>query len=48
MRAARAGIFVKNPDALVAIAALAGCTDEKIVYRDKPLFEEAPATAAGS
>ncbi len=33
--------------ALVAVMALSACTDEKIVYRDKPLFEEAPAVAAG-
>lgn len=33
--------------ALVAAAALNGCTDEKIVYRDAPLFETPAATAAG-
>ena len=26
--------------ALVTLATLNGCTDEKIVYRDKPLFDQ--------
>ncbi len=33
--------------ALLMAAALSGCADDKIVYRDKPLFETPAATAAG-
>jgi len=33
--------------ALAAFSMFSGCTDENIVYRDKPLFEEAPTVAAG-
>jgi len=33
--------------ALLLLAGAAGCTDEKIVYRDRPLFETPAATAAG-
>ena len=33
--------------ALAAFSTFSGCTDENIVYRDKPLFEEAPTVAAG-
>lgn len=35
------------PLTVLALAALAGCVDEKIVYRDRDLFEE-PLAAAGS
>jgi hypothetical protein len=33
--------------ALLMAAALSGCADDKIVYRDRPLFETPAATAAG-
>lgn len=33
--------------ALLMAAALSGCADEKIVFRDRPLFETPAATAAG-
>lgn len=32
---------------LVAVAGVAGCVDERVVYRDRPLFEEPPAGAQG-
>jgi predicted CXXCH cytochrome family protein len=35
------------PLAIVALSALAGCVDEKIVFRDRELFEE-PLAAAGN
>lgn len=31
----------------VVVSALAGCVDEEIVYRDKPLFEDPPQAAVG-
>ncbi len=33
--------------ALIAFGSAVGCTDEKIVYRDKPLFETPASVAAG-
>jgi len=35
------------PASLLVIAAFAGCTDETIIYRDRPLYEEPLETALG-
>jgi predicted CXXCH cytochrome family protein len=43
LKARWSGLFT----ALLMTGALSGCADDKIVYRDRPLFETPAATAAG-